>query len=393
MPPRNLDSAVCQAFLELEHWQPLTKILPPEELLDHKKALFPLFSHLYYKTKELYHKLPPRKNGENPFLHPLNVVWNLKKANVQDDIAFGVGLLHDYVEELVDLYRQDQHIPKGRDGFPFLERYERQVFQELEADLRSVCSTYHLKASVPATVIQTLKLLTRHKRDFYYRSIAAIFTCPDRELKERALQVKLADRMHNILSVQNFGEEERMYQCFKNLFILNNAKKFIIDNYTPGRLSGKEISPTEKLFKKSGKATYDAFFTVLRLCSEPGFDNVYSILHLAFRKFAIERQGLQGVTEINPRERHPLRLYQGVVRKYDARLHHKYDTFDQLKKEEIGYCRSFFKDYHLTQRQLRSLVDYKDAYSLKEVVALLLYQPDYYISHFLCTDLFTEKKS
>ena len=58
-----------------------------------------------------------------------------------------------------------------------------------------------------------------------------------------------------------------------------------------------------------------------------------------------------------------------------------------MKKDEEEYCRHFFMDYHFTEEQLNAILCYKDAFSLKEVIAYLIYRPDYFISRFLCGEL------
>lgn len=205
-------------------------------------------------------------------------------------------------------------------------------------------------------------------------------------LKERALQVKLADRMHNILCLDCFDGEERIYQCFKNLFILNNAKKFLLDSQQKGI---KNHAATKKLFKKCCKATFDSFWEICRHSSKD-IAIIQSMLQLAFHKFAIEKKGLQKVTDIDEQEMHPMRLFHAVVRKYDARLHHEYELFEMMKKQEREYCRRFFVNHKFTPQQLQALIDYKDAYALKEVVARLLYDPNYVISGFLAQELSRE---
>src|SRR3989344_2038324 len=203
-----------QTFKYLQPWQ-------KENDLQKLKLLFanlnPLFSYLFQKTEQLYAKLSARKDGDNPFLHPLNVVLALRDAKITDEITLCVGLLHDYVEEVVDLYRDEHHLDDESSDIEILDSYESTVFLVLEKDLSSQAD----KATVQL-ILDALKLLTRHKRDFYYRSISNIFQSQDEKVKEIAIQVKLADRTHNILSIECFSEEKRNYQCFKNLFILNN---------------------------------------------------------------------------------------------------------------------------------------------------------------------------
>jgi len=76
-------------------------------------------------------------------------------------------------------------------------------------------------------VLGAVRLLTRHKRDCYYQSIIEIFVGDDEKMRERAIPVKLSDRIHNILCIESFNEQQRMFQCFKNLFILNNVKNIL----------------------------------------------------------------------------------------------------------------------------------------------------------------------
>lgn len=393
-------SLIYAAYQHLHHWRPIRKIPPAEEFLVRKHPFFPLFSHCYSLTQDLYAQLPPRKNGEAAFIHPVNAVWALRKARVSDPLTLCSGLLHDYVEEKVDLYKRQKGIAKDRNGIELLDRYEAAVFHELENNLTHFAqeNALFLPTAAPrepvtttaTTIINTLKLLTRHKRHFYYKSISAIFDCPDTKLQERAIQIKLADRLHNILCLDCFEEKGQLFQCFKNLFILNNAKRFLAEEYGVKVLQGESFSATEKLFNKCARATYDAFLTVAHLSRRNGIAPVTSMLQLAFKKYALEKGGLWAVTEPDEKEVHLLRLYQGVIRKYDARLHHEFDKYEQMKKKELQYCREFFRTYRFTPEQLEALLCYKDAYALKEIVAYLIYDPDYVLSKFLCAELSRE---
>ena len=80
-------------------------------------------------------------------------------------------------------------------------------------------------------------------------------------------------------------------------------------------------------------------------------------------------------------------MFQGIVKKYDARLHHEWDVYEKMKKEEIEYCRRFFADYRFSKKQLEAVLDYKDAFALKEVTAKLLYDPRYVVESFGCSAL------
>jgi len=369
----------------LEHWK-AEKEIREEAFVLSKDPLFVLFDFLFKRTKEMYAQLPQRKNGENPLIHPFNVVVILKRAQVDDALTLCAGLLHDYVEEKVDIYKAMEGIKEDFEGCLVLDDYELKVFGEFEEELKIFCLQHNINNTICMELIDIIKLLTRHKRDFYYETIINLFTSKDEKVKKMAIQIKLADRMHNILCIDSFNPQQRLYQCFKNLFILNNTKKYLLE------CKEKEIEDlqTEKLFKKCSKATYDAFLRVCSLCSAQGISSIKSMMHLAFKKFALEKGGMWAVTDLDERERHPMRLFHGVIRKYDARLHQEWEKFEEYRQKEREYCTKFFADYHFTPEQIEAILDYKDAYALKEVVAYLMYLPEYIIGGFEYGRLFRE---
>ncbi len=373
-------------FCVIAPWSKHSEIVAPEAMMSPQERIFPLFFYLYHETKEVYGRLPRRKNGELAFVHPLNVVLNLKKAGVTDAATLCAGLIHDYVEELVDIYKTKEKISEDARGIKQLDAYEKVVVRSLEEKLCGFARREKIDRGVIQEVLGITKLLTRHKRDFYYKSIIGIFQCPERIVREKAIQVKLADRIHNILCIDTFTEQQRLFQCFKNLFLLNNVKVYLRE------MEGKKLVTDrwvmEKLFKKCGKATYDAFLYVCYRSLEKKIGGITSMIQLAFRKFVLERNGLWEVTEVNEREKHPLRLFQGVVRRYDARLHHQWKIHDRMNAEELVYCERFFRDFTFTPEQIQAIVDYKDAYAFKEAIAYLLYKPDYMLGRFNYQKLF-----
>lgn len=380
-----------QAYEYLQLWEPVARILPPEGLMNPLDPLFPLFSCLYKEVQHLYTHVPRRKNGDRSFLHPINLVLTLKRAKIENSITLCTGLIHDIIEEKVDLNLQKHSFRE--DKMRLAEHYETEAFQSLEKKITHCCQVHKLSLSPTTKIIKLLKLLTRHKRHFYYKSMSGIFDTSNAPIKEAAIQIKLADRMHNIQCLDCFNEEEQIYQCFKNLFILNNAKKYLLQRYGKKVFAHTHFSSTARLFNKCARATYDAFLAICHSSARRGkLAPIRPMLQLAFKKFALEMGGLWVITEADEKQAHPFRLYQGIVRKYDARLHHEWEKFEQLKKEEMEYCQRFFSDYGFSQPQLQAIMDYKDAYSLKEVVAYLLYQPEYVVHGFLCSELSTRKR-
>lgn len=373
-------------FKALEHWKALKVVTSPAILLPSSNALHPLFSFVYEKMNTFYSNLPRRKNGDEPFIHPLNVVLSLKKAGVSDPITFIIGLLHDFIEEEVDIYKQRENIKEDDQGIVLLDTYEEKVLERFEEELRDFCVTQQTDEKALPQIVAGVRMLTRHKRDYYYESILSIYLWSDEELRNKVIQVKLADRTHNILCLDCFTEKMRLYQCFKNLFILNNTKKYLLEKY--GQDIFNVADPTEQLFKRCAKATYDAFMIICALAVKKGIQDVRSMLQLAFKKFALEKSGVWAVTDVDEHEMHPIKLYQGVVRKYDARLHHEWEEFKSMADDEQNYCKTFFADYGFSDEQIQALLDYKDAYALKEVVAYLMYLPEYKIGGFEYNDLF-----
>jgi hypothetical protein len=60
-----------------------------------------------------------------------------------------------------------------------------------------------------------------------------------------------------------------------------------------------------------------------------------------------------------------------------------------MRDSEREYCRRFFTDYNLSEEQISAVIDYKDAYALREVIAMLLYDPWYVVNDFACSKLCT----
>ncbi len=387
-----------EAYEILELWQPTKKILNPENIISKDNPYFELMKEMYHKTEHLYQSLPKRKNGEHPFIHPINIINFLKKSGIQSPIIICVGLLHDYIEEQVDLYKKESGIEEKEEGIILLDEYEEQCIQKLKTEIQYLTKKYQLNTKETNLIISSIRLLTRHKRDYYYASISGIFDSKDEQSKRIAIQVKLADRTHNILCIEGYNEEARLFQCFKNLFILNNTKKYLQENKRKLKRAKKvikedtqEIEHIERLFNKCSKSTYVAFLTLLHLTQSKGIMQIVPMLQLAFKKYALEESGLWAVTEVNKKDPHLTRLYQGIVRKWDARLHHEWEIFENRKKEENTFVTNFFKQETYTSDQIKAIIDYKDAYSLKEVIAHLLYDENYFIAKFTHTDL-TKKR-
>ena len=382
-----LSAPEYKKYKTLEPWKPSEKTLSAQELVVKNNPLFRFFSYIFDLAEEEYQKFPKRRDGSNPFLHPLNLVMDLKKAGVENHLTLSVALVHDLIEEKVDLYRRQNQIKESNSGMKELDEFENRQFLEFSQKIKSFCQKEKISPAYAKEMSNILYLLTRNKKDFYYKSIAAIYTYPKEKTKEQAIQIKLADRIHNIQTLRGYyNDQDRIYQCFKNLFILNNTKRYLMER-KEREISSRKYASTEKLFKKCAKATYDAFLSVTRSALKLGIEGSESMLQLAFKKYAWEKAGWWSITHTDLKETHPLRLYQGIVNKYDVRLHQEWKQFDKLKQQEKEYCRKFFSDLKYNEEQLQAVINYKDAYAFKEIVARLIYKPNYVLSGFTCSEL------
>ncbi|MBT5924969.1 hypothetical protein HOH30_04600, partial [Candidatus Woesearchaeota archaeon] len=313
-------------------------------------------------------------------------------ADVKDPVILCSGLLHDYIEEKVDFYKKKHGLGLTKNDVQVLDEYAKIVSSNLERVILQYCIKNKIKKDIVSDIITITNLLTRYKKNYYYYSICTIFTHKNTFEKEKAIIIKLSDRMHNILSIESFTEPERIYQCFKNMFTLNNVKKYILEIYGKKVFEQKKSIPIIRLFKRCAKATYDAFAEILQLSRKKGINEVTTILQLAFRKFELEKAGLIKVTHLDKKEMHPLGLYTGIIEKYNFRLHHKRENFNSVQKRSHIYYQRFFADHKFTSDQLNAIIDYKDAYSLKEVVTMLLYLPGYVLSGFDYSGMFCKMR-
>jgi hypothetical protein len=335
-------------------------------------------------------KFKDRKNSYPHLVHPLSVTHYLQKAG-SSFLSQCAGILHDYVEELVDCNIEKMRLDNSSENFSFFDMVETQLLIGLEEDLDSVFSNGPVSGAYPDNITETVRLLTRHKRHRYYASINGIFSCEEQETRDAAIKVKLADRTHNILTLDSFNEQQALYQCFKNLFILNEAKKYLrATNQLSDGVS--QMTPAEKLFRKCGKATYGALWFITEKAKTKVITNkrdsashAVLTLDMAFQKFDKIYKGLEKVTRPDPQESHPMRLFQGVVLKYDSHLHKDGKEYKRRNRDELKYCSSLFKSNNLSYDQIKALVVFKDAFSLREVMGHLLYKKDYDVRGFGCS--------
>jgi hypothetical protein len=375
----------AQIYEEVSVWEPL-KGCSLEQLLKYTSAENEAFSSLY-QHQEAQH-FPLRRNGDEFLTHPINVAHFLQKAKA-DYLTVISGLLHDFIEDSVSKYEKSPETGELR-TIEQLDLYEGEVISNLHQEVNNClikCDYADNKANM---IMEVVTHLTRHKRHRYYRSIAGIFHGRNEDVKKREVQVKLADRMHNILTLGNYFEEDKIYQCFKNVFILNNAKRYL---HHQKEISDKDVlytseeNTTQKLFHKCCKATYSACLSVYNFSLNQGIREIEGYIQLFFEKYNQQIGGLWGVNEWNDEREHPSKLYDGIIRKYDAQLHGERDEFQRRENLEIEFCQEFFFKHHFNSRQLKAIIHAKDAHAIKAIIGMLLYDKNYTLKKFECSQL------
>ncbi len=370
-------------FVMTDFLHPIEHILSAEELLDAPDEIR-LFNFLYDKTEKAYDCFPTRKDGTDPFLHPINVAYFLKEARA-GYLARCEGIAHDLIEESVDVYKDEHRI---KDPLQ-LDEYETTFRQGLEAEIQAFLKPEF--QGLGTQFMEGLGLLTRHKRERYYRSISSLFNYEGNpETHEGAVLCKLSDRTHAAGTLSTFDERERMYQCYKNLFILNNAKLYLRER---GKITGKDpVVPSpetsaEKMFRKCGKATYLA---LMEIHEEAGANlpvDIKARIRLAFDKYDYSAHGLSGVTHFNPEEKQLIRCFDGIVEMYDARLHGDKERFEEMRKVQREFLQKFLSGRRFNAGKIEKIIDYKDAGTLMNVIGRLLYDHDYVLGEFQCSKM------
>ena len=169
---------------------PLSKSLQPpvappgvvrfEQVLDcfssHGRALDPVFLRAVYDFSSEMHKDQTRRSGEPFMIHPLNVAWLLADLKF-DQTCVAVGLLHDVLEDTLttrEVLEKEfgSEITELVDGVTKIGRHEYVRRDEAQAE------TFR-------------KMILASAKDI------------------RVIVVKLADRLHNMETLEHLGAESR----------------------------------------------------------------------------------------------------------------------------------------------------------------------------------------
>ena len=178
------------------------------------------------------------------------------------------------------------------------------------------------------------------------------------------------------------------------MFILNNAKNYLIETgkvTTADLILTRKKNVTEKLFRKCLKATYDAFLAICHDALDKGIKPLEPYIQVFYHKYHNQTRKMKQISDWEDKEKHPLKLFDGVVKKYDAWLHREFAEFGRRQQREIDFCGKLFSDFKLTPAQIEAVVDYKDAYLMKSIVGKF-YDEKYLVRNFGCGKLCTRSR-
>ncbi|HPC92055.1 MAG TPA: HD domain-containing protein [Myxococcota bacterium] len=333
-----------------------------------------LITGVYQLAQELYSRMKRRKNGQQAFVHPTNVARFLKLAGCKPYVI-AIGLLHDVPEE-----RTDHFFNEYQELHPDASDPIRMHFSQEISDL---CYEVDVRPAEARLIVGATDALTRKRSDNYYESINDVFNNADRQVAYIAAMVKMADRMHNILTIDNYEATDKIYQCYKNLSILNSAK-VMVTGMTWDARAREAADSIVTLFKKCGKATYRE---LLRLAHSVNIkDHVFPMvtyLSLAFQKYLYEMDRLVTVTDSQLGPGSPIyELFDGIIFKYDCKLKKATVSLDEVEARELEFCKATFAKLGLTDKELKSAMYYKDATALAGVIGLLLYKQRFVVGGF-----------
>ena len=162
-------------------------------------------------TKEK-HSGQTRKQGTPYYIHPVSVSMILKRKGFPEEYQIA-GLFHDLIEDT--------------------DATELEILQ---------LSNYQ--------ILETVKLLTKYKGYDIKTYIDKIRN------NEMARSVKLADKLHNLIDIQNLNDDEKKsYQRFK-IKTLKETERWYVD-LAKGTVFEKDINKAIEILKKQVKQFSD----------------------------------------------------------------------------------------------------------------------------------------
>ncbi len=230
-----------------------------------------------------------RKSGDYYAIHTIETAKLVDRASrvsgkVGDPIAITVAFLHDSIEEKADQldFRADEYNKKIIELFEgakanlksFAKSSELLEEFKKEADSLVVEGTDMIIESNVEAIININEKLTRTPDKYYYDYIKNLYFPAkngSKENTERAIIVKIADRINNTSDLDIFSDFHKIYSVYKNLFVIHTTRdKYYAANekstnvYTIGALDMmlKKVSLAvlEDIIKKLKPLVGDEFY-------------------------------------------------------------------------------------------------------------------------------------
>ncbi len=342
----------------------------------------------YYDAIQQYTDAAPRKLGGPYFLHPDLVLRKALAAGVTNMVALLAALYHDVIEEKIATtiqkeYNQKKQTKKLSKEQVLIKKYILELSQDISSGIFYLGFATGYAMQMASDVTKVVGLLSRQQHEVYYQSIGRVFAPRkkvDSENNERAIIVKFCDRLANMEDLERpttaarrrdtigvdlliaawdarttgdvplaqklrtqilsetkklakqhpeqdrseFTGDQRLYQCFKNIVLINR--------YTERELAEKKPISAVSHLHLAQATRQQAQIILNHLCTYHCSDDilnpekVYEIyqLHLDYER----RGGYKEVTRAGTHIFDGLlqRFFDAKVRGDNAALHALYDN-------------------------------------------------------------------
>lgn len=362
----------------------------------------------YYDAIQQYQNAARRKLGGPYFLHPDLVFRKALAARVTDTSTLLVALYHDIIEEKIATAIRNEDYPKnGRRKINkeqlLIKEYLSELSQCISSDIWSLGFATGYAMQIASDVTEVVGLLSRQQHEAYYQSIGHVFA-PRKKVTqeniERAIIVKFCDRLANMEDLEHsttaaqrrdsigidiliaawdaritgdvplaqelrerilsqtkklakqhpekekgeFTGDQRLYQCFKNIVLINR--------YTERELMEKKPIPTVSRLHLAKATRQEAQIILNHLCTYHCGDDilnpekVYEIyqLHLDYER----RGGYKKVT------RSGTHIFDGLLQRFfDAKVRGNNDALYALYENRYMMCIAALAFRHIADQYIQ----------------------------------------
>lgn len=362
----------------------------------------------YYNAIQQYRDAAPRKLGGPYFLHPDLVFKKALAAGVTDISTLLTTLYHDVIEEKIATAIRKGYEPKKRTRKlnkeqVLIKEYRLELSQDISSGIFSLGFATGYAMQMASDVTEVVGLLSRQQHEEYYQSIGRVFAQRQKvapENIERAIIVKFCDRLANMEDLERsttaarrrdsigvdlliaawdaritgdvplaqelrerilfqtkelarqhpekekgeFTGDQRLYQCFKNIVLINR--------YTERELMEKKPIPTVSRLHLAKATRQEAQIILNHLCTYHCGDDilnpekVYEIyqLHLDY-----ERQG--GYKKVTRAGTH---IFDGLLQRFfDAKVRGNNDALHALYENRYMMCIAALAFRHIADQYIQ----------------------------------------